>query len=233
MRPLQNLRAIVLITGLLTATMAGLQVPASSYDPARNHRQTQVDFVSSNLKRINPANTDYGQEIEDQRAVLLAKTIDNLLFWSNVCAMVLLSGAFITVFHQHRERHHRQIIAARFLSWYHNQLLDARDRATEEIGKFERFRRAVEAKQIALSNGDSSATTAKNSRSAADDALTTENNSLRQKISLMEKTETALRKENSELKRLLRERLERTPTAKSAAPSGPAATKKEADNGKG
>jgi len=233
MEPFRNLRAIVLIVGLLTAAMAGLQAPTSHYDPAPNRGQTHDDFVSSNLKRINPADTDYGQEIEDKRTVLFAETIDNLLFSSNVCAMVLLMGAFITIFHQHRERRHRQIIAARFLAWYHNQLLDARDRALEEIGKFERFRRAVEAKQIAASNGDRSATTPKNSRAMADDTLTTENNSLRQKMSLMDKTETALRKENAELKRLLRERPERNTAAKSAAPSGPAAARKEGDNGKG
>lgn len=232
MKPLQNLRAIVLSTGLLTATMAGLQAPTSSYDPAPNRRQTHDDLVSSNSKRINPANTDYGQEIEDQRAVLFAKTIDNLVFWSDVCAIVLLIGTFITIFHQHKERQHRQIIAARFLAWYHNQLLDARDRAMEEIGKFERFRRAVEAKQITASNGGSSATTTKNSRSVADDALTTENNSLRQKMSLMEKTEAALRKENSELKRLLRERPERNTATKSAAPSSPTAARKETHDGK-
>jgi len=103
----------------------------------------------------------------------------------------------------------------------------------EEIGKFARFRRAVEAKQIALSNGDNSACNTKNSRSAAEEALTTENNSLSQKISLMEKTETALRKENSELKRLLRERPERNTATKSAAPGSPVAARKEADNGKG
>lgn len=232
MQSSRNLLIFVLTTALFPAAMAGLQEPASHYDPAPNRRQTHDDFVSSNLKRINPANTDYGQEIENERAVLFAETIDNLLFWSNVCAMALLIGAFMTIFHQHRERQHRQIIAARFLAWYHNQLLDARDRAMEEIGKFERFRRAVEATQIAASNGDISATTTKNSRSAADDTLTTENNSLRQKMSLMEKTETALRKENSELKRLLRERPEKNTAVKLAAPSIPAA-RKEGDNGKG
>jgi hypothetical protein len=220
---------LALITIICALAGAAAQAPRSSYDPAQKNQQTHRDsFIDFALKRINPGNEDYGQQIEDVRGVVIARTIDNLLFWSNSCALVLLAAAFVVVLHQTKERKHRQIIAARFLTWYHNELLAARARTFEEVGKLERLRKALDARTIPVAVTPQAPT----ARTNGDRDLMVENNSLRQKVALLEQSEKTLRQQNVHLSRLLREEQQKNHTSRTAAPAD-TSVRKEGTNGKG
>jgi hypothetical protein len=219
---------------LLAATLATTQAQRSTYDPAAKNPQKQrgsfVDFV---LNQINPANRDYGQEIEDARKAVIAKTIDNFLFWSNSCALVLLASAFLVITHQTKERKHRQLIAARFLTWYHNELLAARTRTLEEIGKFERLRKTMDARPLTRSVPETPELAAPQApRAAGDSELMVEVNSLRQKMVLVEQSQNTLRQQNAQLSRLLREEQQKNHALKKVT-SADTVVRKEGNNGKG
>ncbi len=215
------------------ASLAAAQTQRSTYDPAAKYPQKHRDgFADFALKQINPDNQNYGQGIEDVRRVVIAKTIDNLFFWSNSCALAFLAGAFVIVAHQTKERRHRHLIAARFLSWYHNELLEARTRMFEEVGKFERLRKAVDERQVTAAAAEvQGVAAAQTPRSPHENELMTENNSLRQKIALMEGSEKTLRQQNAQLSRLLREEQQKNRTSKTES-GGVTVARKEASNGR-
>jgi hypothetical protein len=210
MNDMKNLGACLLLTILSSFGVAAVQIPCSRYNPAC------VAPHPGNALKPAAAETDYGKEVDDLRAVFFAKTIDNVLYWSASSTLLLLIGAAFIIFQNGLDNRHQQIIAAGFLASYHNQLVDAHERVGQETEKFERFRTAVEARRI-LSATASAVPAPQASAPAVTDALTTENNTLRQKISLMEKTEQALRKENSELKRLLRQKNDKKIAAQSGS----------------
>jgi hypothetical protein len=226
-----SLRNFVLFVAISAAIPAGAQISLSVPNRGDSGVQTQphksnnpVDFA---LSKINPDERDYGQEIEDSRSRLIANTIQNPLFLPLGCAVVLFACAAGMVFHQSKERRHRQIIAARFLAWYHNQLLDARERAQEETERFEKLRKAIDARQIAAA--------AERSSSNADQEVRIDNNALRQKITLMENAEKTLRQQNTELTRVLREeqqKLQKMRPVKTDAGGGQSAAGKETQHGK-
>lgn len=226
-----NLPTLVLFAAAVAAMPAFGKISLLGADRADFAVHTQshkadnpIDFA---LNKINTDEREYGQVIEDTRSRLIANAIQNPLFLPLGCAMLLFAGATVIVFHQSKERQHRQIIAARFLAWYHNQLLDARGHALEETERFEKLRKAVDARQIAM--------LAERSTATADQKLVTENNALRQKITLMENADKALRQQNAELSRLLREeqhKLQKMRPAKSDAGGSQSAAGKETHDGR-
>jgi hypothetical protein len=193
-------------------------VPGSAHQIPARHAGKPGSLVDFFLHKFNPDGIDYGEKIEEMRADLIADTIQNPFFWCISWGVVMLVGAIVMVFHQERESKHRHLIAARFLAWYHNQLLDAREHALEEVGRFERLRKAVDERDMAFASGGTQ----------GHDELMTENNSLRQKISLAENMAKVLRQENTELKRLLREFRQKNADAN----TGPSAGGEDDRNGK-
>jgi hypothetical protein len=146
---------------------------------------------------------------------------------------VLLASAFLVIVHQTKERKHRQLIAARFLTWYHNELLAARTRTGEEIGKFERLRKAVDARSVTRSAPETPQPAAPQApKAAGDHELMVEVNSLRQKMVLVEQSENTLRQQNAQLSRLLREEQQKNHALKKVA-SADTVVRREGSNGKG
>ena len=77
---------------LASAPSSWPQAAKSRYDPSSNERRSKerAGFVDFTLKRINPSDKDYGQMISAGRNLLLAETIENGYFWSNVVSLGLL-----------------------------------------------------------------------------------------------------------------------------------------------
>jgi hypothetical protein len=199
MSRLGTTRYFVLLV-VIFSTVAGAQPSRSSYDPMWAQRQKNA------AKSVdNHGGADYGQWLENGRAVVVQVIEDGFYWYACVTSWMALILLF-AVFHQGLLLRHRQRMAAAFLASYHNALLDARDRATEEHEDFARFCRKVDERDIAASlAAGASAAPAKNARSANEETLTAEINTLRIKMGLMEKTEKGLRQENAELKRMLRD----------------------------
>jgi hypothetical protein len=204
-----------LVVCILTVTLAAAQRPQSSYDPAPRHPAKQhdslIDFV---LKRINPTDKDYGEWLEQVRKTAIDAGLDSL---PRLLSGALLICSFVVIVHQSKERKHREIIAARFLAWYHNELVHARGTAREVITRNQRLKKIIDengeagpalktaepvssSRTQGTSNGEQTLTPAAPKKTAANDHdLLTEINKLREKVAVQEDTEKTLKRQISQL----------------------------------
>jgi hypothetical protein len=127
---------------LASAPSSWPQAARSTYDPAANERPSKprVGFVDFTLKRINPSDKDYGQMIAAGRNLLLAETIENGYFWSNVVSLGLLGCLFILVVYQQKHLNRAEWKSAEIVAQYEYalkranvQVADATKRNSEII----------------------------------------------------------------------------------------------------
>lgn len=106
----------------------------SSYDPAASRRSKPHDsFAEFALKQINPQNTAYGCQLAAARKLAVDETVKRIDFWTVMVTLSFLVLSFVILLHQHRERSRREIIAASFLSQYHNAWVDSSKQAEDTI----------------------------------------------------------------------------------------------------
>ena len=107
---------------------------SAKYDPMTRKPATQsrepADFI---LERLNPSNTDYGDQIDQDRKFFVEQTLHNFEFWMIGITVSLLILSFCMLLHQNRERDRREIIAAGLLAQYHNAWIEARSHADDAI----------------------------------------------------------------------------------------------------
>ncbi len=96
----------------------------SSYDPATQQRSSkpQDGFLDFTLQRINPSDKNYGQCVDEGRAVLFEETLRNGYFWSNLIALGLLSCLLVIIIFQHRIGVRREWAAAEVLAQFEQSL---------------------------------------------------------------------------------------------------------------
>ncbi|HEX3105603.1 MAG TPA: hypothetical protein VHQ22_14250 [Terriglobales bacterium] len=135
----------VITVPLLVLALAPLSWPQaakSRYDPSSNERRSKerAGFVDFALKRINPSDKDYGQMISVGRNLLLAETIENGYFWSNVVSLGLLGCLFILVVYQQKHLNRAEWKSAEIVAQYEYalkranvQVADATKRNSEII----------------------------------------------------------------------------------------------------
>ena len=223
-------RQIAFAACLFAVTVLASERPRSSYDPAQQHpakqRDSLIDFV---LKRINPTDKDYGQWIEQARRSAIEASLDSL---PKLLSVALLIVSFAVIIHQGRERRHREIIAARFLTWYHNELVRARQTAREAITRNQRLKKMIDehgevepsprTAQLVPNSGRSVASNcatysdmaAPKTTPITDHDLVTEINKLRQKVVAQEDTEKTLRLQISQLNTRLQDEKQKNRTLK-------------------
>ena len=133
---------IVLLIVLALARSSWPQLATSRYDPSSNERRSKerAGFVDFTLKRINPSDKDYGQMISAGRNLLLAETIENSYFWSNVVSLGLLGCLFILVVYQQKHMNRAEWKSAEIVAQYEYalkranvQVADATKRNSEII----------------------------------------------------------------------------------------------------
>jgi hypothetical protein len=126
--------------------------PVSPAHPAAKRSQGFLDYA---LGKINPNNTDYGTSAADARAELVAYTIQNLFFWSNLVSLTLLTATSITLVLLLRTQDKREIIAATLIAQLWNgRVVDRR----EIVRRTEMYNVLVEAKNSALTTTPTSMT---------------------------------------------------------------------------
>ncbi len=126
----------IVVAGLLLAMLPFRCFPQSrrsGYDPAvQAQSPRQKDgFVDFALNRINPADKDYGQCLDEGRKMLVEETIKNGYFWSNLVALGLLAFLFVLIVYQHRVQTCREWTAAEVLAEYEHAL----SRANAQVEK--------------------------------------------------------------------------------------------------
>jgi hypothetical protein len=133
---------IVPLIALALAPLSWPQAAKSRYDPAANERRSKerAGFVDFTLKRINPSDKDYGEMIAAGRNLLLAETIENGYFWSNVVSLGLLGCLFILVVYQQQHLNRAEWKSAEIVAQYEYalrranvQVADATKRNSEII----------------------------------------------------------------------------------------------------
>ena len=133
-RPVGIAAAAVLIAMLSPFSFS--QMHQSSYDPATQQRSPkQPDgFLDFTLKRVNPSDKNYGQCVDEGRALLLDETVRNGYFWSNLIALGLLGCLLAIIIFQHRIGLRREWAAAEILAQFEQSLQRSNahvDEATE------------------------------------------------------------------------------------------------------
>jgi hypothetical protein len=109
----------------------------SSYDPAaKQQTKPREGFVDFALKQINSQNTDYGCRMDEARKLAVDQTIKSIDSWAVLVALIFLVLSFFMLWHQHRERNRREVIAAEFLAQYHNAWVEARTQAADAVRRF-------------------------------------------------------------------------------------------------
>jgi hypothetical protein len=127
---------------VFAALSASGQASRSSYDPSAGHAAKQHDsFADFFMKRLNPEDTDYGQRIEEMRRTAILATIDDYYYWSNLASISGLAVIFCLFFRQHAILKRRVFSTARLVTWYHNELFEARNQAFEQAAKYLELKR--------------------------------------------------------------------------------------------
>jgi len=132
----RTLPAAVALYLVMSAAFSVAQASRPSYDPAaqRPVSKPRDSFVDFTLKRINPADTDYGQCLSEGRGLLLDETLKNGYFWSNLIALALLGCLFIIVVYQHRIQAKREWTMSEVLAQY-EQAVARSNQQVEEAAK--------------------------------------------------------------------------------------------------
>ncbi len=130
----------IVVAGLFLAMLPSLcfaQARPSGYDPAAQAQSPrQKDgFVDFALKRINPADEDYGQCLDEGRKLLLEQTMRNAYFWSNLVALGLLACLFVIIVYQHRVQTCREWTAAEMLAQHEHALARANAQVEEATSR--------------------------------------------------------------------------------------------------
>lgn len=130
----------IVVAGLFLAMLplrCFAEARPSGYDSAGQARSPKqkdglLDFA---LKRINPANKDYGQCLGEGRRLLVEETIRNGYFWSNLVALGLLGCLFVIIVYQHRVQTCREWTAAEMLAQLEHALARANAQVEEATSR--------------------------------------------------------------------------------------------------
>lgn len=106
------------------AVLSSGQSGAKTYDPAAGKASSKPrdGFLDFTLKRINPAGEDYGNCLDEDRALLLDESVRNGFFWSNLVALGLLGCLLLVIIYQHRLQTRCDWTAAQIMTEYEQAL---------------------------------------------------------------------------------------------------------------
>jgi hypothetical protein len=130
----------IVVAGLFLAMLPFVcfaQAHRSGYDPAVQPQSSKPNdsFVDFALKRINPADKDYGQCLDEGRKLLVEETMRNGYFWSNLVALGLLACLFVIIVYQHRLQTCRVWTTAEMLAQHEHALARANAQVEEATNR--------------------------------------------------------------------------------------------------
>jgi len=158
-----------MVVAILSALSLSQSRPAS-YDPAGHERspKPQDGFLNSTFKGINPSDKDYGQCVDQGRAVLLEETVRNGYFWSNLVALGLLGCLLVIIIFQHGIGNRRERATAEILAQFEQSLQRSSAQADEATKKNHAFKEALaRLRESTLQSGPPPSDSGETSSSAA------------------------------------------------------------------
>jgi hypothetical protein len=130
---------------------SGQTLDPSAPPPHSPHKQEGFfDFV---LGKINPSGNDYGARMQSGRNAVVANTVDDLYFWSNVMTLLLLTGSVAVILLQWKSEGKREVITAAIIAeLWNGRVSDAieLDRRTEQFNQLVATHNAEVEKALAL-----------------------------------------------------------------------------------
>ena len=116
--------AAVAVLIVMLSPFSFSQTRRSSYDPATQQRSPKPPdgFLDFTLRRVNPSDKNYGQCVDEGRAVLLEETVRKGYFWSNLIALGLLGCLLAIIIFQHRVGVRCEWAAAEILAQFEQSL---------------------------------------------------------------------------------------------------------------
>ena len=158
---------------ILLAVLAGLWLYEAAFAQSRPSPQAGADqsdksrqgFFDYALGKVNPDQLDYGGQVSAERAVVVAKTLDNVLFWSNAVALSLFTGVTVLYIFSLRSSEKKELTAASLIT----ELWNGRVSDHAEIARrTDEYNRLVEKHNAALALAASQAAEKSASDSRAD-----------------------------------------------------------------
>lgn len=139
-----RMAAASLVVVVLSA-LSFCQSRPASYDPAGQQRSPKPrdGFLEFTLQHVNPSDKDYGQCVDQGRAVLLEETVRNGYFWSNLVALGLLGCLLVIIIFQHRVGNRREWATAEILAQFEQSLRRSIVQADEAAKKNHGFKQAL------------------------------------------------------------------------------------------
>jgi hypothetical protein len=128
-----QLAAFLILTSAASQLLGRQSADHLATRKAATERDSFADFV---LKQINSQNTDYGCQLDNARKLAVHETLKTVDFWTATIAVSFLVLSFLVLLHQRHQGDRRELIAAQFLAQYHNNLVDARKKAQDTIGRY-------------------------------------------------------------------------------------------------
>ncbi len=113
-----NTARSILFVVLAGVWLHGTAFGQSSTNPqaAAQPDKSRQGFFDYALGKVNPEHVDYGGQVAAERAVVVAKTLDNLLFWSDVMALSLFAGVATLYIFSLRSSEKKDLIAASLIT---------------------------------------------------------------------------------------------------------------------
>jgi hypothetical protein len=117
----------------------------SSYDPATQPRASKLQngFLDFTLRQVNPSDKNYGQCVDEGRALLLDETVRNGYFWSNLIALGFLGCLLVIIIFQHRIGVRREWAAAEILAQFEQSLQRSNAQVDEASKRNHAFKDAL------------------------------------------------------------------------------------------
>jgi len=125
------------------------QAATPNAQPQKSHKVE--GFADYALGKVNPNDTDYGATLDVARGATVAHTVDDLYFWSNAVALILLTGVTTVFFFHLRAADKKEIIAATLIAQLWNGRVSDRaeiERRTEQFNNLVDERNAVVEREL-------------------------------------------------------------------------------------
>jgi hypothetical protein len=148
---------IVLLLLFLSATSYG-QGQGQEHPLPQHPTLKQLGFFDYILGKVNPDGNDYGSSFQIGRDAVVAHTIDDLYFWSNVLTLLLLTGSSALALLQWRSSDKKEVIAAALIAELWNGRVSDRieiERRTEQHNRLVERHNADVEKALALKSQSS------------------------------------------------------------------------------
>ena len=135
------------VLALIPSVLQG-QDQAVAFHHAARKPQGFADYA---LGKINPNDTDYGVFLDAARGATVAHTMDDLYFWSNVVALILLSGVTTAFLFHLRAADKKEITAATLIAQLWNGRVSDRieiERRTDQYNSLVEEHNAVVEREL-------------------------------------------------------------------------------------